>query len=208
MGERLDMVRSVLAQLAGAAGRGLRSVPALADLRKALGDAQRGRSTVGEAELTAALAHAPGVASASVLARRGALHLDLTFADGDTWEGRLVPEGARFAPRGAKEVTFRVEPPEQAGEGRLPGVVAVLGGVVARTLWSMLIPRSVARGVAGHVDREGAAGFRIDLRSVPEVRRLAESGVFGNALDVLELREISCENGELQLRLSLFDPTG
>jgi len=205
MGERLDTVRSFLAQAAGLAGRRLGEIPALADLRKALADVQSGRSAVGEAELTAALAHAPGVASATVLARRGALHLDISFSDGGRWEGRVVPEGAHFAPRGAKEVHFRIEPPELANESRLPGVLGVLGGVLARTLWSMLIPRTVRRGVAGHVDRQGLAGYRIDLRSVPEVRRLADSGVFGNALDVLDLKSVSCEDGELRLQLGLLD---
>lgn len=202
MADRLDTLRSYVADAAARAARRLAEVPAVGRLRRRLAQAQRGVLAIAEADLTAALAHAPGVRSATVLARRDALHLDLAFDDGGSWIGSLVPDSVRFAPRGAKEVGFRVEPPERAGDGRLRDVVAVLGGVLARTLWSMLVPPRTPRGLAGNVLREDG-GWRVDLRSVPEIRRIPPGSPLGQALDLLELRELRCDDGELRLRVGL-----
>lgn len=177
-------------------------MPALARLRARIERAQQGLASVGERQLTAAIAHAPGVRAASVQARRDALHLDLTFDDGATWTGLVIPGAIRFAPRGAKEVGFHVQPDEVAGDPHLRDVIAVLAGVVARTLWAMLVPPRAPIGLAGSVARDGST-YRVDLRSVPEIRRIATSGVLANAVDLLELREIICEDGELRLRIGL-----
>lgn len=202
MSDRVDLLKSLLRAAASRAGSELRRVAPLGAVRRALADALAQRAAIGDDTLTAAVAHADGVRAASVTARGGAIQFDVVFADARQLAAALVPLEPRFAPRGAKELRFRVEPPEAARDPRVAGVAAAVAGAVARALWGVLVAGRDDAGAA-IVDREGDE-LRVDLRTVPAVRRRVESRApLGAVIDVMGLGALRAEDGRLTLELSL-----
>ncbi len=63
-----------------------------------------------------------------------------------------------------------------------------------------------ASGASG--DRDGADLVRVDLRTVPAVRRAQGKGPSAMILELLELRAIECEDGEIALVVKLPSLTG
>ena len=201
MGDRFDVLKSLFREAAEGARDRLLDLGPLARAREAFKEVARQRVVVSDEDLTAAVAHAYGVRAASVAARGGAIRVDVTFDDGDQLAASLVPLGARFAPRGAKEVLFRVEPPERAVGPHAAEVAAAVAGTIARGLYRGLIRRDQdTQGAI--VDRDDDV-LRIDLRTVPAVRRLAGRGPAAMLMDVMEIRGIRADDGELSIDLKL-----
>jgi hypothetical protein len=201
---RLDVLRSLIRQARDRAGSRLKDLPPVAAFRKAMEMARAQRVLVKNEVLTAALAHADGVDSASVSARDGSIRIDARFRDGEELTLALVPRGARFAPHGAKEVAFGVVPPEAARHPKVLELASALAGAIARGLWGFLLPRGPDDGLdrGALVDRDGDDGLRVDLRGVPSVRKLADKGG-GVFLDIIELGSIRAEAGGLTLDIKL-----
>ena len=201
MSERFDVLKSLFREAAtGARDRILGAGP-IARAREAFKEIARQRAMVPDADLTNAIAHAYGVRSASATARDGAVRVDVMFEDGDHLAASFIPLGARFAPRGAKEILFRVEPPERAVGPKAAEVAAALAGAVARGLYRGLL--RVEEGTQGAiVDRDDDV-LRIDLRTVPAVRKMAGRGAIAMLMDVMEVRSIRADDGILSIDLKL-----
>ena len=156
---------------------------------------QRWRLT--DETLTTAVAHADGVDSAMVACHSGRMFVDASMTNGREVQFSLAPSSVRFAPRGAKEISFDIEPPDAHDTS----IVGALAGCIAKATWPM-IADSVDVGSA-IVERENPGRLRVDLRSVPAVRRFSSTQTAAMIFDVLELESIRVEPGALALKLKL-----
>jgi hypothetical protein len=184
------------------AGVGLGKLGGLGEARRILGELAQRRLLVPEAAVTAAVARAHGVESATAQVRDGAVWVDAFFADGDHLQVRFAPATPTFAPRGPKELVWLVSPPEATRSRHLHDVASALATAIAHALWAVALPRGEA-DVGAIVDRDSDERLRVDLRSVPAVRALLGRGGAGAVVEVLELERIECEGGELRLQLKL-----
>jgi hypothetical protein len=200
---RFDLLRSLVRAGAEGAGQGLRRLTGADSLRRALEDVRNKRAVLGDDALTAALAHAPGVQAASATVRQDALELDASFRDGSHVQFRLVPLGARFAPRGAKEVLFRVEPQELARDRRVSDLVSAVAGALAHAVWVALLPHPGSDVSGAIVERDGEDSLRVDLRTVPSVRRMSTRGPRGTLFEAIEVKGLHAEPGRLGIEIRL-----
>ncbi len=182
----------------------LRGTTPVALARRMLRELQAQRVVLTETQLTAAVVRTPGVEAASVTARRGALQVDVTYDGGEALAFALTPDGARFAPRGAKEVLFRVTPGALSTQSKVRNTVGSLAGAMANALWAVVLGAATPQRLVGAiVDRDGSEGVRVDLRSVPAVRARLGRGPAAMVLDLLELERVLIEDGQLVLKLKL-----
>jgi len=158
---------------------------------------QRWRLT--DETLTTAAAHADGVDSAMVACHSGRMFVDASMTNGREVQFSLAPSSVRFAPRGAKEISFDVEPPDAHDTS----IVGALAACIAKATWPMIAPADLAEVGSAIVERENPGRLRVDLRSVPAVRRFASTQTAAMIFDVLELESIRVEPGALALKLKL-----
>ncbi|HEY8427991.1 MAG TPA: hypothetical protein VIL20_06430 [Sandaracinaceae bacterium] len=200
---RLDLLRSLVRSAAKAGAERLGKLGPVAGARQVLDELKQRRASVSEAALSSAVACMPGVRASTVSARDGWLRIDLTFDDGSVVFA-VAPELVRFAPRGAKEVLFRVEPEELARDERVRDAVGGLAAAIARALWGpMLPPRKTDEQAL--VERDGTR-LRADLRTVPAVRAALEGSPFEMALDVITIDSFAIEDRALRIKIGLPIP--
>lgn len=202
---RFDVLKSLVRSAARAGGDRLAKVGRVEDFRKVLSELRGRRIAISEAMLTRAINHGVrGVEAATVSLRdeRARFHLD--YGDGEPLGFALVPDEARFAPRGAKEVIFAVEPPELVSDARVREVVGAVAAGIARALWGPMMGPPVD-GEEAFVEREGAR-LRADLRSVPAVRALLEGSPLAMALEVLAIEGFVIEDRALRIVIALPMP--
>jgi hypothetical protein len=149
--------------------------------------------------LTSAAAHADGVDSAMVACHSGRMFVDASMSNGREVQFSLAPRSVRFAPRGAKEISFDVEPPDAYDSS----IVSALAGCIAKATWPMIAPTDSFDVGGAIVERENPGRLRVDLRSVPAVRRFASTQTAAMIFDVLELESLRVEPGSLALKLKL-----
>lgn len=204
MGERFDSLRSLVRRAGERAKDRVREQPFVAALRQLRGELGARRLTLSERDLNRAALALPGVRSASVQADDGALRVELEAEDGRAIRARLVPSAPRFAPHGAKELVFLVVPEEAAGEPLLRAFVASVGSLVARALWGAMAPQLAnERDTSSAVtDRDGDE-LRIDLRTLPLVRAIAQTPAGTTLLDALSLEGLEATGGNLAARVSM-----
>lgn len=198
MSDRSDYLRSLFRGFAEGAGRRL-GFP-FQSLQKLMREALSQASSVSELQITKALTRVDGVREASVVCREPRIWIEATLGE-ERVSLSLEPLGARFAPRGAKELIFRVEPEELAGKSSVRDLVAALAALVAHTLWAPFLPRSSNVRYDAIAERDGAE-VRVDLRSVPAVRTAQQRGL-AQMFDVLELSGLNVEAGVLRLHVKL-----
>src|SRR5690349_16005372 len=112
MGDRSDFVRSIVRGLAEGAAKRL-GVP-IASLTRLLREAMAQASSVSDGQITKALTRVPQVREASAVCRDERIWIDATFDDGANVRVSVTPLPPRFAPRGAKELMFQLEPEQLA----------------------------------------------------------------------------------------------
>lgn len=203
---RLDHLRSLVRRAADVASATANAPGPIKRAKKLVSDLIHKRIEISSAQLTSALAQFPDVDSAQVSARDGGLRCDVTFRTGEHVQAVFIPERVSFAPRGAKELSFRVEPASQARSHRAIDVASVLGGVVARALWPM---HTESRNVGGGiVDRHGEAELMVDLRTTPTAQALLRRGQAGALIEVMQLGDVYVKDGALVLvfKLPTLDP--
>ena len=199
---RFDRFRSLVRQVGESAQKQLDRGP-VAAARQLLKEIADRKARVTDAMLGKAMAHAEGVHAVSVHCQGGRVQVDASFNDGTHLMIGIVPHGLRFAPRGAKEIVFRVEPIEAARNHRVGDLVASLAASVAHGTWAMGLQGADvdARGVI--VDKEGDDLFRVDLRTVPAVRAMMAAGPVGAVVEALSISSIEADEGALSLQLEL-----
>jgi hypothetical protein len=199
MGDRSDYFRSLVRGFAEGAGRRL-GLP-IAGLQRLLREAMLQASSISERQITKALARVENVREASAVCRDERIWIEATFADGENLRVSIAPRGARFAPRGAKELVFHVEPEELAGRARVRDLVGAIAAAVAHALWAPFFGRLLNPSYDAIAEREGA-DVRVDLRSVPAVRAAHNKG-FAQLFDMLELGGLGVVDGALRLQIKL-----
>ena len=199
MTERFDVVRSWIRAAADRAIERAKDTKVAAAAMQALERITQQRWRLSDEALTAAAAHAEGVDSAMVACRAGRLYVDASMTNGNEVQFSLTPRAVRFAPRGAKEISFDVDPPG----AHETSIVGALAGCIARATWPMIAPGHTVDVGGAIVERESPGRLRVDLRSVPAVRRFASSQAAAMIFDVLELESIRVEPGALALKLKL-----
>lgn len=204
MTRRIDVLRSWLRTAAQGAGRGLKRIVPTEGLRQLAADLRRKRVSIPTARIGTALAHAPEVRSAAVLARGGKLLVDAVFSDGEALQVSFAPAAVRFAPRGAKELVFRVEPAERAAQLRVAGLASTLAGALAHELYRAGLPNADPDDPSGAiVDREGADRLRIDLRTVPAVRSALGSTALAVMMEVMKIAAVYVDDHGVRIELEL-----
>jgi len=202
---RFDVLKSLVRSAARAGGDRIAKVGRVGDVRKALTDLRARRIAITEVMLTRAINHGVrGVEAATVSLREGRARIDLDFGGSEQLAFALFPDEARFAPRGAKEVIFSVEPAELVGDARVREVAGAVAAGIARALWGPMMGPPVD-GEEAFIDREGAR-LRADLRSVPAVRALLEGSPLAMALEVLAIEGFVIEDRALRIVIALPVP--
>jgi len=203
---RLDLLRSLLRGAAEAGAERLGGLRPVAGVRAAIAEVRARRATLTEPMLTAAISGAvDGAVGTTVSLRGGQIVVDLELEGRAPLSLGIVPELARFAPRGAKEVVFRVEPPDAVRDAVAREVVGALAGAIARALWGPILgPRPA--GEHALVEPEGGR-LRADLRTVPAVRSTFEGSPLAVALEVISIESFAVEDRALRLRIALPLPT-
>ena len=196
MNAALDVVRSLVRLVGEGVVRQWRKVDGGA--KRLVADLQMHRRSIEDPKLTAAVAQAAGVRSVSLRAESGAARIDASFESGEELQVAFVPLATRFAPRGAKELSFRVEPPELAQHPRVRSLFAALAAEVARGVWRIVEFEAPPAG-EGIVEVESRGTLRIDLRTLPAVRQLLQRAGFAILLEAVELRSIRADEGAFHL---------
>jgi hypothetical protein len=199
---QLDVLKSLLRSSARSASAGLRSLPLAVTVQRLLSEAALGRATISDAQLTAAVARVPQVTAATVSSGHDRLRVDASFDDGRQLALALIPAGIAFAPGGAKEISFAVEPSEAALDPRSREVLAAIAGEIARSLWRAVLGRAPRSEQGGTVSYEDGH-LVVDLRSVPEVRWAANQRLPAAVIEAIRPRAIEIHEGRLTLVLAL-----
>lgn len=199
---RIDVFKSLFRAGADRASERLGRSGPLPLIRRALRELKDQKIVIGERQLTNAVVHAPGITSATVTARRGSLHFDLSFDDGAHLACALTPDGVRFAPQGAKELRFAVHPADACRHSGLRDAVGALAASVAEHTWSAALGTPKGQGIA-IVDRDGEGGLRVDLRSAPALRQAKGNKAAAMMIEVLGIRRLVAEDGGLAIELQL-----
>ena len=199
MTDRLDIVRSLVRAAADRAVHRVKGTRVAAATMQLLERLTQQRWRLSEEALTAAAAHADGVDSAMVACHSGRVFVDASMTNGREVQFSLTPSSVRFAPRGAKEISFEVEPPDAHDTS----IVGALAGCIAKATWPMIAPPDSVDVGGAIVERESAGRLRVDLRSVPAVRRFSSTQAATMIFDVLELESLRVEPGALAIKLKL-----
>jgi hypothetical protein len=199
MGDRSDFLRSLVRGFAEGAGKRL-GLP-LANLQRLIREAVQQASSVSERQITKALTRVASVREASAVCRDERIWIEAIFEDGESVQLSVAPLGARFAPRGAKEVLFRIEPEGMAGRARARDLVGAIAALIAHSLWAPFFGRLLNPSFDAIAERDGSE-VRVDLRSVPAVRAAHKKGL-SQLFDMLELGGLGVVDGALRLQIKL-----
>ena len=200
MNDTLDRFRSLVRSAARQLQTGL-SRTTVGVMRARLLDLSKGRLTIADSVLTAELARIEHVQSVTTACGDGTIHVDATFDDGSSVTVGFRPSLVSFAPRGAKEISFDIEPLELVNDRRTADLAGMIASLIAKTIWSPML--TGAELTMPIVDRE-PGGVRIDLRSIPAVRAQLGQQVLGPLFEVLALGSIDVTRGALALTLKLY----
>ena len=199
MTDRLDILRSLVRAAADRAVDRLSGTRLASATKQILERLTQQRWRLSDEALTTAAAHAEGVDSAMVVCQAGKMFVDASMTSGKEVQFSLSPRSVRFAPRGAKEISFDVEPPDAHDTS----IVGALAACIAKATWPMIAPADSVDVGGAIVEREAAGRLLVDLRSVPAVRRFASTQTAAMVFDLLELESIRVEPGALALKLKL-----
>jgi hypothetical protein len=201
---RFDVFRSFVREAtAKVRDRAVAAIP-LEQLKELASDLRYRRVRIPESALTRAVAHASMVEEASVRARDGSLDVDARFRGGrEPFVAIVRPEVRAFAPRGAKELSFHLEPAEAATHPLAADVLSCLAGVIAYHLWAASGIPVDSDPSGAFVERDVGASFRVDLRTVPAVRAIMDGQASQLIVEALVPREIAAIDGSLKIELAL-----
>ena len=197
---RSDVLKSLLRSTANSAVTSLVHSPLTGRIQRLIAAASFGRATVSDAQLTRTVARVPHVAAATVTTTADCLRVDAGFEDGSQLSMAIYPAGLSFAPGGAKELAFAVQPREVAHLSQCRDVIAAVAGELARSLWKPALvgaPRSDQLAfVTFDADR-----LVVDLRSVPDVRWALAQSTRAALIEAFTARSFEINNKRLELVL-------
>ena len=200
---RIDVMKSLLRSAVRSASEQLRRLDLPEPIRRTIADTLARSLTLRDARLTAVVGRLPALCAATVCVKPGTVQIDASLNDGSELQACLIPLGIAFAPRGAKDISFRVQPPEAAGERAVCDAVGAIAAELARAVWGpfLTLNRGEAEGGA-FVEREGDI-LRADLRTVPAVRAAMARAPLALMMEALTVNAMVAEPGQLRLTLAL-----
>jgi hypothetical protein len=202
MSSRTDVLKSLLRSTARSALSAVKELPIAASVQRAVQDASLSRVVIRDAQLTAAVARVPQVAAATVSVAHDRLRVDVGFEDGRALQMAIRPDGMAFAPGGAKELGFRVDPPAAAQRQGSHEVIWAVAAEIARALWRPALARAPRGGPGGYVsDYDGR--LVVDLRSVPEVRWAMRQRIPSILIEAIKPRAIELHDGRLLVTIAI-----
>jgi hypothetical protein len=199
---RFDVMKSLLRSAARAATDQLRRLDLPEPMRRALADLLSRSLTLRDGQLTAAMGRLPALSAVGICVKPGSIQIDASLNDGSPLQVCLVPQGITFAPGGAKDVSFRVQPPEAAAERAVCDVVGAIASEVARAVWGPLLLASGPDADWAFVERDGDV-LRVDLRTVPAVRKALARAPMAAVMEALTVSAMVAEPSQLRLTLAL-----
>lgn len=197
---RSDVLKSLLRSTASSAVTNLVQLPLAERIKRLIAEAAFGRATVSDARLTRAVAHGSHVAAATVTTTTDCLRVDVSFEDGSQLSMAVFPDGLAFAPGGAKELAFRVEPSEVAHSSQCRDVVAAIASELARSLWRPALV-GAPRGEHAAFVTFDANRLVVDLRSVPDVRWALQQSTRAALIEAIRARSFRINNKRLELAI-------
>lgn len=203
MGERFDRFRSIVKGAADSATDAAKNVRGLAGVREALRELRDRRARIPERQLARAVLRAGTVSAASVRTRGGRIEITAELESGRAVRVALIPDRAQFAPHGAKEIFFRVEPPEAAADAKVRDIAGLFASQIARALWSPVLGAAEGIDDGGLVDREADGQLRIDLRTCPVVRAAQSKQAAALVMDVITIERFDVDEQGLSIKLAL-----
>jgi hypothetical protein len=202
MSSRSDVFKSLLRSTARSAIESVMNLPIAVNVQRALSEASFSRVAIHDAQLTAAVARVAHVAAATVSVGHDRVRVDVSFDDGKQLLMALHPDGMAFAPGGAKELAFTVEPEQAAAQPGGRDVIAAIAGEVARALWRPALTRAPRSDHGALVSDEGRRVI-VDLRSVPEVRWALRQRLPALLIEAIRARGLEVRDGRLVLSLAI-----
>jgi HEXXH motif-containing protein len=199
---RFDYLRSLFRGATVSARDQVNRLKRLPSIRQTLQDAIRRQVRLSDKQITAAVGHLSGISAVTVKATPGCLRVDANLTEGRDLVARLIPSGVVCAPRGAKDLTFRVDPASAATDIRLAEVVGAIAAEVAQVVWGPLLFQKSKRQHAAFVESDGDL-LRVDLRTVPDVRIAIDQRTTGLMIDTLVIKQMTAEDGALCLVLGI-----
>lgn len=197
MGFRIDHLRELVKNAIG-------QTPPIAALRKVVRELRERRVRIPERQLARAVLRAGTIATASVRTRPGRIEIEAELESGRAIHAALLPLGAHFAPRGAKEIVFAVDPVDAANDVKVRDIVGMIAAQVARAMWGPFLP--VAEGGvdnAALVDRE-KDHLRVDLRTCPSVLAATKGmPALSLVMDALRIERLDVDEHGLSIRVAL-----
>lgn len=206
MSDRTDWLKSFVRSAVDRVGETVREQPAWTAIKTAARDLRARSAAIPDRTFARVALRLPGVVSSSVAATDGAVRFEAELEDGRWCRALIHPEAGRFAARGAKELVFRIEPPEAANEIVVRELVGSIAAWVARTIWSAAlgVPGEARDGDEGaFVERDGAT-LHVDLRTVPSVRKaLARGGATVALIEAIRVERLEARDGAVHVVLGL-----
>jgi hypothetical protein len=204
MGDRIDRFRSLIRTAATSAADKVAQATPIGKVRDAIRELRERRARIPERQLARAVLRAGTVAAASVRTRNGRIEVTAELESGRAVHCALRPGRVQFAPRGAKEIFFSVEPPEAADDPKVREIAGLFAAQVARALWAPFLgPPTAAIDDGALVDRDGAL-LRIDLRTCPSMRAAQSIGPAGAMMmDMLAIERFAVDDEGLSIWLAL-----
>jgi hypothetical protein len=197
-----DVAASLLRSAARAAASQLGGFSLARAARSRLRELTLGRTALADDDLTRAVTHVPNVAAATVRCGHARLRIDIGFDDGSQLLMAIAPSKITFAPGGAKELAFAVEPGAHAGDPRVRDVVAAIAGEIARALWRPALAGAPHSEHSAFVSVEGES-LVVDLRNVPEVRWALQQTLRAAIIDAIQPRSIDVALGHVDIPLAI-----
>lgn len=175
----------------------------MAAVRNLARDLQARSAGIPERILARAAMRLPGVVSSSLRTMDGELVFEAELESGRWSRARVIPESPRFAARGAKELVFRVEPPEAAAEAAVKELIGAISALVARTVWSAAMkPSANDQPEGAFVERDGNV-LHVDLRTVPSVRAALSNAAGAALLEAVRIERLEVRDNALHVVLGL-----
>ena len=161
------------------------------------------QATLTDEDLARAVGQVADIVAVTVHIQPHGIFMHIEDRDGRAQSLELRLGDAYFAPRGAKELTFVMEPAEFSSRSLATDIVAAIAGEVAWSIWRPLLPRQTRPPLAGAQVHRVDGHLVADLRSIPEVRRACSHPLTANLIDALGLTDVRQDLGRMVLRLAL-----
>ncbi|MDH5675744.1 MAG: hypothetical protein OEZ06_26705 [Myxococcales bacterium] len=200
---KFDVLRSVLRSTARSARDSVLGPRASETLSKLLQAGGLGATTIDAATLTIAVTRAGGIEAATVAGDRDRLRVDLRLDREHHLQFSLFGAGVQFAPGGAKEISFRIDPAEASAKSAARDAVAAIGGEIAKRLWGPVLAAAPAGGHSAFVSETGSGRLFLDLRTVPEVRWAMSRRLQRTFIEAIRLERCEITDGAILLTPSV-----